>query len=183
MRLPSALAWPKPRRCAALASALAVGALLSGCGGDDKASTGTADKAGPNPPEEVRLADNIVTDEQVAAQPKHSPGNALLRWWQSVQFRDVKAVGELTSSAIKREFGKDRLAELVRAAGPSLAGLSVVNSRQEGKTATLRVATVTYKGGKPDPAGTLPLTISMRDEQGEWRYDDIDYLRTLAKSY
>ena len=163
--------------------ALVVGVALGACGGDEQASTEATDTPGPKQASPPRLGSNIVTDDQIAEEPRGSPGNALLRWWQSVQFTDVEAVKELTSSGLKRQFGASRLDKLVRAAGPALGGLGVVNTKEEGKSATLRIAVVAYDGGKPALGSTFPLTVSMREEKGGWRYDDVEYLRTLAKNY
>jgi hypothetical protein len=126
----------------------------------------------------------IVQDGEIADQKKGSPGRALLEWWQAYQFSDVAGVEGLTSPETIDAIGAGNLRALIDLPGPGLQGIEVVESSEDGNTAEVQAALLTFQPEEPgdpkptEPSNSLPVTFSMQDEGGEWLFAETEFLET-----
>jgi len=189
-------------RRAAIAGLL-VAALMAGCGGGETTVTETV-TAGPSSAEQeareasevagsVNASDvvrtfppNIVLDGDIAAEKKGSPERALLEWWQAYQFRDSTTLLSLTSEAAVDATGEAELVELVNASG--LQGIEILDVSESGNSAVVNVGLLTFTPENPgeppprEPTNSVPETFAMVSEDGDWKFDQTDYLVTKVEA-
>jgi hypothetical protein len=193
---------PSPRqrhraaRRSALAATLAAAAIvLAACGSSDNgggnggnsgsattSSGGTQTSTGTgNEP----FSPTVVRDTDIQAQPKGSPQQALLEWWQAFQFQDESSVLKLTAPATLHQIPDSKLAKLIQVRGPGLQGIKVLGVSQHGNSASVRVALLTFtpkqKNGQnifpKSPTSATPQTFVMAKKGSSWLFDSPDYLK------
>ena len=134
------------------------------------------------------LPPTIVRDGEILEQPKGSPERALLEWWQAYQFSDLRAVEELTAEATIDGVGEDNLTALVELPGPGLNGIEIVEASESGDTATVEAALLNFTPkapGKPvpdKPTASVPETLTMQNDGGEWLFADTEFLTLKLNS-
>ncbi|HEX2232470.1 MAG TPA: hypothetical protein VHG69_03805 [Thermoleophilaceae bacterium] len=119
---------------------------------------------------------NLITDEEIAAAADGSPKEALLEWFQAVQFADAAAAEDLTAPESVRRASPDRVARSVRAVRGSLGRPRFDEVRIDGPVAHLRTRIFGYLPGQAKPAGMDPTTFEMRRIDGDWKVVTLDYL-------
>lgn len=122
----------------------------------------------------VKVAYNAgrLTDAEVA-RAHGSLKEALWRWWQSVQLRDVSAVLRASSPRAIEETGVGRLRRAIKAVAPSFGRPRLVESKRNGESATAYVVVLAYEARETTPAGGQPVAIRMTRAGGSWLIDDL----------
>jgi hypothetical protein len=129
----------------------------------------------------------IVTDGDIKAEGKGTPGGAFLEWWQAWQFNDEAAVEALTSEATVEAIGSDELREL--AAQTELPGIEVLDASESGNTAVINAGQLSFSPPRPgaeppdEPTESKPVSFTMAKEGGEWRFAETEFLELKLASF
>jgi hypothetical protein len=165
----------------AAALGLVIAALLMfGCGGGGDSTT--AANGAP-------LPQNVVTDDDISAQPDGSPQQALLEWWQAYQFADAQQVIDRTSKETLKEVGEKSLSDMVAAQGQGLQAVEVLGGETDGDNASVRVGLLQFEPSKPggpqptSPTSSTPDTFEMKQEGSEWKFASTDYLVPKVEAF
>jgi hypothetical protein len=156
------------------ALAVVVAALAGGCGGSSHASVASvATPVGGPPP-------NIVGARQISAFPPGSPARSLLEIWQAVQFSDVEGARASVAPEALARISPARFSETVQAIGDNLPGLRVIDTKQLGAHASVRVYLLFYARDGSISA-TLPMAFAFHRTGGGYKLSDLSYFTRRAR--
>jgi hypothetical protein len=151
---------------------LLLGVIAVSCNSDDSddqsESVDAAAIAGPN----------FVSNKDVATTEPGTPERALFEWFQAVQFRDVREVEDLTTP----EKVDTELIDAVETVNQSLGRPDVNEVRVDGKRAIVRLFLLFYEGGNPEPKAAQAMTLRMKEDDGEWKMDEVGFLIDQAEA-
>ena len=174
-----------------------LGLGASGCGSDSDDETTPDTEAAEAQKAEVEKAGKITTpidasdvvkalppalvrDGDIEAEKQGTPQRSFLEWWQAFQFHDSETVETLTSKATLDAIGASELKQLVGTT--TLGGVEVLDVSESGSSARIRAGLLTFSppkgGGLPDkPTSSTPATFALRKEDGEWLFNETEYLQ------
>jgi hypothetical protein len=156
------------------ALAVVMAALASGCGGSSHAGVARAATPVGTPPP------NIVSAHQISTFPPGSPARSLLETWQAVQFSDVEGARASVAPEALARISPRRFSETVQTIGDNIPGLRVIDTKQLGSQASVRVYLLFYAHGGSISA-TLPMTFAFRRTAGGYKLSDLSYFTRTAR--
>jgi hypothetical protein len=130
----------------------------------------------------------IVNDEAIQAEPKGSPGRALLEWWQAYQFGDFPGVEKLTTPETVKAVDPDKLRQLVELQGPGLQGIEILNVTESGDTATVNAGLLAFAPEEPGgpipnkPSSSTPESFAMEKSGDQWLFAATEFLTLKLNS-
>ena len=153
---------------------LALASLLLAFGADPRPSASASPAATPAPPKGA-LAAGYLTDRDVGAAPAGSPARAFLRWWQAVQYRDVRTGYAGLAAAVRARLPLRTFRRNLPFTASAFSGKpKVIGETGGGNAGTLRVMLTYYSGGAEVSA--VPQSFAMVRDGRRWRLADTEYL-------
>jgi hypothetical protein len=153
-----------------LAVVMAAAFVIAGCSGDSEAPPASTKDVAIRSQEDL-----LVTKADVARAGAGTPGAAVLRWWQSLQFQDFDTARQAYGPAA----GTDRLSRQMKKLAPILSNTRLVLQEQEVSGTNARVLAVMRSATFQPPkvfVSDQPTTFKLSKIDGEWKLPDNAWL-------